>query len=59
MTLTQDSQLINGDEELSQEQMHDLLMNWALMSMDANPNTSVFNPLNFDEAALDSRAKID
>ena len=59
MTLTQDSQLINGDEELSQEQMHDLLMNWALMSMDANPNISVLNPLNFDEAALDSRAKID
>lgn len=60
MTLTNDCGFINNsDDELSQDQMNDLLMNWALMSMNETPCVSTLHPLNFDDAALDQKAKID
>lgn len=59
MTLSNDNELINCDDELSPDQMNDLLMNWALMSMDETAFVSSIHPLNFDDVTLSDRAKVD
>lgn len=59
MNLTNDKELINCDDDLSHDEMNDLLMNWALMSMDEQSGPSLWQSLNFDDAALNHKAKID
>ena len=62
MTLTNDFNLIDGDDEMSQQQFNDLLMNWALLSMDENPSGSPidsFNNLFNNQSALNQKARND